>query len=124
MADDAAAALHRAVAGLEYPSESDAPFNLVTWNPAAGEPTAETVVALTGKRKGKAATSVPVGDFFAALAETDDAARFKALEGEMNKHLTDLRVFRVGGGPKVEIYVLGKAAGGEWLGLHTTSVET
>jgi hypothetical protein len=30
----------------------------------------------------------------------------------------------VGGSAKVDIYVLGRAASGEWLGLHTTSVET
>ena len=72
----------------------------------------------------RAVEQVSADEFFAALAETDDAARFKALEQALKKSLSDLRVYRVGGSAKVDIYVLGRAASGEWLGLHTTSVET
>ena len=126
MADDAAAAIQRAAAGLEYPSESDAPFDPVRWDPAAGDPSPATVGALggKGKRKARPVEDVPVDEFFAALADTDDGVKFKALEEALRKVLSDLRVYRVGGRPKVDLYVLGRAASGEWLGLHTTSVET
>ena len=77
-----------------------------------------------GKKKARPAEEVPAAEFFAALAETDDAARFKALEQALKKVRTDLRVYRVGGSAQVDIYVLGRAASGEWLGLHTTSVES
>ena len=127
MADDAAATIQKAAAGLLYPSESDAPFDLVRWDATKGDPSPATLAALaggTGKKKARPVEQVAPDEFFAALAETDDAARFKALEQALKKSLTDLRVFRVGGSAQVDIYVLGKAASGEWLGLHTTSVET
>jgi hypothetical protein len=127
MADDAAATIQKAAAGLEYPSESDAPFDLVRWDPANGDPSPATVAALAGgkgKKKARPVAQVPPEEFFGALAETDDAAKFKALEQALKKTLTDLKVYRVGGSAKVDIYVLGRAASGEWLGLHTTSVET
>jgi hypothetical protein len=127
MADDAAAAISKASAGLVYPSESDAPFDLVRWDTASGDPSPATVATLAGgkgKRKARPVEEVSLDEFFAALAETDDAAKFKALEQTLRKYLADLKVFRVGGSPKVDVYVLGRAASGEWLGLHTTSVET
>ena len=127
MAADAAATIRKAAAGLEYPSEADAPFDPVRWDPAGGDPSPATVAALAGgkgKKKSRPVEQVSPEEFFAALAETDDAARFRALEQTLRKALTDLRVYRVGGSPKVDIYVLGRAASGEWLGLHTTSVET
>ena len=124
MADDAAA-IQKAAAGLLYPSESDAAFDLVRWDATKGDPSPATVGALARKgKKGRPVEEVPVAEFFAALAQTDDAAKFKALEQTLKKTLTDLRVYRVGGSGKVDIYVLGKAASGEWPGLHTTSVET
>jgi Nuclease A inhibitor-like protein len=122
MADDAASAIQHASAGLLYPSESDAPFDLIRWEAGKGEPTADTVAKGTGKSR--PVQEVPVADFFATLADTDDAAKFQALEEAMKKFLVNLRVFRVGRSPKVDIYVFGRATSGEWLGLHTTSVET
>jgi hypothetical protein len=127
MADDAAATIQKAAAGLLYPSESDAPFDLVRWDSSKGDPSPTTVAALaggTGKKRARPVEEVPAGEFFAALAETDDAAKFKALEQVLKKSLSDLHVYRVGGSPRVDIYLLGRAASGEWLGLHTTTVET
>jgi hypothetical protein len=126
MADDAAATIQKASAGLLYPSESDAPFDLVRWEAAKGDPTPAAVAGIgsKGRKKGRPVEEVSPDEFFAPLAETDDAARFKSLEQVLRKTLTDLKVYRVGGAAKVEVYVLGRAASGEWLGLHTTSVET
>ena len=127
MADDAAATIQKAAAGLLYPSESDAPFDLVRWDSSKGDPSPATVAALaggTGKKRARPVEEVVPDEFFAALAETDDAARFRTLERALRKALTDLHVYRVGGSAQVDIYVLGRAASGEWLGLHTTSVET
>src|SRR5450432_3218226 len=95
MADDVAAAIQKASAGLEYPSESDAPFDLVRWDAANGDPTPETVSKFAGRAKEKT-KQLPVDEFFAALAETDDAAGFEKLEAVLKKNLTDLRVYRVG----------------------------
>src|SRR3954447_72262 len=118
MADDAAAAIRKAAAGLEYPSESDAPFDPVRWDASKGDPSPATVAALAGgkgKKKARPVEQVSPEEFFAALAETDDAAQLKSLEQALRKTLTDLRVYRVGGSPKVDIYIMGRAASGEWL---------
>jgi Nuclease A inhibitor-like protein len=97
MADDAATAIQKAAAGLLYPSESDAAFDLVRWDATKGDPSPATVGALARKgKKGRPVEEVPVAEFFAALAQTDDAAKFKALEQTLKKTLTDLRVYRVG----------------------------
>jgi hypothetical protein len=127
MAGDAAATIQKAAAGLQYPSESDAPFDLVRWDPAKGDPSPATIAALAGgkgKKKARPVEEVLPAEFFAALAETDDANGFQALEQALRKSMSDLHVYRVGGSARVDIYVLGRAASGEWLGLHTTSVET
>jgi hypothetical protein len=126
MAGDAAATIQKAAAGLAYPSEADAPFDLVRRDGAKGEPSPATVGAhgSEGKRKARPVEQVLPDEFFAALAGTDDAIGFQALEQALLRSLSDLRVYRVGGSAKVDIFVLGRAASGEWLGLHTTSVET
>ena len=71
MADDAAATIQKAAAGLLYPSESDAPFDLVRWDAAKGEPSAATLAALaggTGKKKARPVEQVTPDEFFAAQA--------------------------------------------------------
>jgi len=124
MADDALAAITQAADGLLYPSESDAPFTPFKWE-GDGEPTPEKLAALEKGRKRKAppAEAKDVGEFFAELADADDAARFKRLEQALRKNLADLRVVRVGE-VKVSIYVVGRDSSGAWVGLHTNSVET
>jgi hypothetical protein len=47
--------------------------------------------------------AVPRAQFFAALAETDDAAKFGRLEQALRQTLADLRVFRVGSSGRVDI---------------------
>src|SRR4051812_28184840 len=106
MADDAATTIQQAAAGLLYPSESDAPFDLVRWDSSQGAPSPATVAALAGgkgKRKARPVEEVAPDEFFAALAETDDAARFKDMEQTLRKALADLRVYRVGGSAQVDI---------------------
>ena len=114
-------ALRQAAAGLMYPSESDAPFDVFTWPAGAGGTAREQVVART--KPGEPIEEVPVGAFFGELEDTDDAARFRALRAALEATLTDVRVFRVGR-LKVDVYLIGRTAGGSVAGLHTTSVET
>lgn len=112
--------LCRAAEGLTYPSESDAPFDAFAW-PAGADPV-ERAAAHAGKGRGEV-EEVPAADFFAELEGTSDAERFRGLRRAMESALAGPRVLRVGS-RKVDVFIVGKAAGGAWAGLHTTSVET
>lgn len=120
MAEDEVAALQAATHGLLYPSETDAPFDVFRWKPTGADP-ATDVIAHARKRGG--IEEVPAAAFFDELAQSDDADRFGALRKVMESTLTGLKVYRVGS-IEVEVFVIGKARSGDWVGLHTMSVET
>jgi hypothetical protein len=113
--------IRQACEGLEYPSESDTPFDVFTW-PAGGA--AKDQVVAHG-RKGRKVEEITVDDFFAELVEAEDGDHFRRLRATLESHLKDLKIFRVGGGEvKVDVYLLGRLASGAWGGVHTRSVET
>jgi hypothetical protein len=109
-----------AVKGLEYPSESDAPFTPFHWPASATSARAQLAAQLKTDR---GIEEVPVSDFFDALKDTNDTARFEQLRRMLETSLTDLSVFRFGE-VKVDIYLMGRLDAQNWIGLHTTSVET
>lgn len=122
MSPDATTKLRKAVAGLEYPSESDTPFDLLRWPRSPGTAQGQIAAHTKGGRK---IVEVPIDQFFDSLKDSDDAARFQQLRKVLESTLTDLKIFRAGEGEvKVDIYLIGKLQTGDWAGLHTTSVET
>ena len=86
--------------------------------------TAAEALTQYGDSRDQKVSEVAMQPFFAELADGDDAEGFAQLQQVLEQELYDLHVFRVGEGPKIEIYVVGRAANGEWIGVHTTSVET
>jgi hypothetical protein len=115
------AALTEAVQGLTYPSESDAPFDVFGGDRRPSRESAESVVA--ARHPDAPAAEVSVDQFFRELEGTEQAERFAALRRVLEATLSDVRVMRVGA-VKVDVYLVGRNAGGGWVGLHTTSVET
>ena len=116
-------ALARASAGLVYPSETDAPFEPFRW-PAASLKESGRDAVLKHVKRGGPVEEVSLGDFFAELEGSDDADRYKALRQALEARLSGLTVVRVGE-RKVDVYLIGRTrAAGDWVGLHTTSVET
>lgn len=123
MSNDPLEELKKACAGLEYPSESDAPFDLVQW-PATSNDSAQSQVA-SHAGPNRRISEVPADRFFGDLNDSEDAPRFIALRRALEANLSGLKIFRAGEGEvKVDIYLVGKTASGGWAGLHTTSVET
>src|SRR4051812_10529751 len=123
MPDDELKPLSDASRGLLYPSESDAPFDVFRWPGKIGATAKEAVVAQT--KAGRTIEEVSIDDFFAGVEGSDDEERFKQLRGVVERTLMAPRVFRAGAGAtKVDVYLIGKTRGGDWVGLHTTSVET
>jgi hypothetical protein len=116
-------ALRRASAGLLYPSESDAPFDVFRWDAPgdAGGSATKAVAAHSGGGEPVEETSLDA--FFTALDGSQDAARFRELRRAVESSLTSPTVVRVGE-RKIDVYLIGRTRSGAWAGLHTTSVET
>jgi hypothetical protein len=115
--------LKKAIEGLEYPSESDASFDLFHWPKSKAASALEQVATRAGANRKIA--EVPIDSFFDALKDSDDAPRFLQLRHALESTLTNLKIFRAGDGEtKVDIYVIGQTQSGDWAGLHTTSIET
>ena len=66
MSEDLVSAIRTAIVGLEYPSESDAPFDMFSWDSSRGELTKEALASVVGKEKKKLprVQEAAVRDFF------------------------------------------------------------
>ena len=86
---------------------------------AVGEPATETVenVELTQFLRNHTADDGVLGDV--ALAN-----RFKALQMHLKQELDGAKVYRVGTGPQVRAYALGRTATGRLAGFKTVLTET
>lgn len=131
MTDSVRTHLTAAARGLQYVSESEAPFEFVEAPlPAGGVLTAATVAQAFGERAA-AAREVEVDEFFAGHvdeADPEDAAaqatveRFRKLAEEVRLHLHDPFVYCYGETEK-RCYIVG-AAEDKVAGLRTTTYET
>lgn len=118
---------------LFYPSESDEPVEFVTCPLKQAEPLSVTQI----KEWLLVPPSVyveerPEADFWAPVTTDEDwygdeekerTNRFRQLNELLEGHLTDRQVFRVGEG-EIDLYLLGRPAEGERIGLKTKVVET
>ena len=111
--------LKSAADGLLYPSETDAPFEPFQWPATAGATAREVVASHAG---GETVEAQLLEDFFADLADTEEAVKFANLKALLLKQLAATQVFRVGQ-VKIVIYIIGQTRSG-WAGLRTESVET
>lgn len=122
--------LREATRGLTMMSESDYPFEVFKWG--AAEPTHEFLRGLTGETADAPVETTTAVDFFRVAAseaewknaqQLEEARRFQTLLRLLEQHLQDLKVFRVGS-INIPIYVAGRGASGNWLGVSTRVVET
>jgi hypothetical protein len=133
MADRAtAAALRAATDGLSFQSETDAPWAVIDWPAAEGEPTADAVRKRGRHRADAPAEEQSVDEFFAPLLaeqnwygdeEKATAARYHRLRDAVKQLLGNPKVVRIGE-RKVAVYVIGTAKESGWTGIRTTAVET
>ena len=122
--------LREATRGLTFMSESDYPFEVFNWG--AAEPTHEFLRGLTGEASDvPVETTTPAKFFRVAVSEAEwkngeqltQARRFQTLLRLLGRNLTDLKVFRVGA-INIPVYLAGRGAAGNWLGVSTRVVET
>ena len=122
--------LREAMRGLTYMSESDYPFEVFNWGKAG--PTDEFLRGLTGESADATVETRTPEDFFrVSTSEADwmsvsmlgSARGFHRVLLLLERNLTDLKVYRVGV-INIPVYVAGRSASGNWLGVSTRVVET
>lgn len=125
--------LKQATQDLVWVSESDYPFEVVTWKCGTQiDPkvlfTSPTVADLINVP----IESITLKDFFAPAitiedwyeqAELTQVDRYQKLLQAIESNLTEVTVFRVGE-IEIAIYIIGKTPNGDLVGLKTQIVET
>ncbi len=123
--------LREATEGLTLMSESDYPVEPFRWEGVTSL-TPEFLRGLTGHDPSASVEELALADFFRAAtsepdwkgeAELASARRFQALVRLMEENLEGLRVYRVGT-INMPVYVVGRSAAGNRLGVKTRVVET
>src|SRR4051812_44027109 len=93
--DPTAAALAKAAKGLEYPSESDAPFEAFAWKDG-DKLTDAHLLELAGEETGTPVEATTLASFFRVIPP-EDKAKFDALAKVIGEELTGVKVYKVGG---------------------------
>lgn len=115
--------------GLLYSSESDRPFEIVSYTNASAS---QNLLQELSLPLDTPIREVTVEKFFENLTKNEDwhgdeekakVAKYTQLQNFLKTNLTDVRVYRVGE-TEVGIYIVGKSSDGMWTGLRTYSVET
>lgn len=121
--------LKQATTDLLWSSESDYPFELVTWERNTDLTPAALFRDLTDDDH---VESISLTDFFAPVITVEDwyeaeelalVDRYQALLQTIKSNFSEIRVFRVGE-IEIAIYIIGKTATSDVVGLKTISVET
>ena len=120
--------LTQATVDLLWSSESDYPFEIVTWI----QGTELSPVALFGDLDDAKIESMTLADLFEPVLAVEDwygaaelaqVDRYVDLLQAIEASLADVRVFRVGE-VEIGVYIVGKAPAGDIVGLKTYVVET
>jgi hypothetical protein len=131
MTTDNLAALKTASEGLLFPSETDAPIEVIDWPGEQGKPEKARVLELAGLPPTTAVKSKSLVGFFKDVTKDEtwhddeekaQVQKFKQLVQALKDTLSDIKVFQAG---KVEcdVFVVGCTESG-WAGVKTKVVET
>ena len=130
-ADPTLAQLQKLTAGLPFISESDAPLEAVSYAAPAGELGNAALLKLLGEPADAPVETVELTQFLrnhtadaGVLGDVAQANKYKALQLYLKQELDGVQVYRVGKGPQVAAYALGRTAGGRLAGFKTVLTET
>jgi Nuclease A inhibitor-like protein len=121
-----------AATGLNWPSETDAPFEVLLWpEPSAAQFSAKQVLEQAHLAPETPVETQDLDTFFEptlpqswhSAEEQAIAKQFQALQALLHQSLEDIQVFRCGE-IEIEIYIAGRCRRGNWIVLHTAAVET
>jgi Nuclease A inhibitor-like protein len=122
--------LKQATIDLLWSSESDYPFEIVTWEPGIEMTTATLFSNLD--QADLAIESIDLTNFFEPVLIVEDwyeaeelaqVDRYTNLLQTIDSNLTEVKVFRIGE-IEIDIYIVGKTPSGDIVGLKTQVVET
>ncbi|TGE24718.1 HIT domain-containing protein [Hymenobacter aquaticus] len=123
--------LQQLTKGLHYVSESEAPLTVVSYAAPAGAVTDANLLELTGQPAGTKVKTVDLMQFLrnhtaddGVLGNPDLANRYKALQMFLKQELSEAKVYRIGTGPQVQAYALGRTSDGQLAGFKTVLTET
>jgi hypothetical protein len=125
------AKLEQAVAGLLYMSEDDYPFQIVCWKNLP-EVTPQFLRHIA-KQSADAFVETETLERFMGFAATEQewhtptdratAQKYQRLLKLLKENLEGLQVYRIGE-RNIAVYLVGRAAQGNWIGLSTRVLET
>lgn len=117
--------------GLFYMSESDAPLEPVSYAAPEGELTDAALLKLLGQPDGSPVEIKELTVFLrnhtadnGVLGNVELANRFKALQMFMKQELQETKVYRIGNGPQIQAFALGKTEDDKLAGFKTVLTET
>ena len=123
--------LQKQVHGLHFLSESDAPLEAVAYASSGGELPNAALLKLLGEPAGTPVATVELTQFLrnhtaddGVLNDVKLANRYKALQMYLKQELDGAQVYRVGTGPQVRAYALGRTPDGTLAGFKTVLTET
>jgi histidine triad (HIT) family protein len=115
-------ALKQTSKGLLWPSESEAPLEPFAWK-EGGALTQERLLELAGAEEGTAVEETDLASLLRTIPP-EDKAKFDKLNKVLQEQLSGVKVYKVGDETEREVYIVGKAKDGRWVGLKTSVVET
>ena len=125
------AELQKQVAGLQFISESEAPLEAVAYAAPGGEVPNAVLLKLLGEPVGAKVETVELTQFLrnhtaddGVLGDVALANRYKALQMFMKQDMDGVQVYRVGAGPQIHAYALGRTIDGILAGFKTVLTET
>src|SRR5262245_21525229 len=114
--------LRQASKGLVFVSETEAELEPFAWE-GGGKLTKVRLLELAEAEPDTPVEEMTLDSFFRAVG-SEDRDRFDELARVLKEKLAGVKVYKLGGEPEKQVYIVGKAEGGSWAGLKTTVVET
>lgn len=129
--DATLAQLQKLTQGLHFISESDAPLAAVSYAAPTGDLSDQQLLQVLGEPAGAKVEKVELIPFLSNHTNDEGvtgslalANRFKALQMYLKQELDGVQVYRVGTGPKVHAYALGRDVASRLAGFRTELTES
>jgi hypothetical protein len=111
------AELKLAIAGLTVMSESDYPFEIIRWDGQTVNITPEYLREISEMSSDSPIQEIDLEDFLSM------SGRFRNLASLLKDSLSDLKVYKIGT-ISIPVYIIGRSAEGNWLGISTRLIQT
>jgi histidine triad (HIT) family protein len=129
--DATLAQLQKLTQGLHFLSESDAPVEAVSYAAPTGDLTDKQLLQALGEPADAKVEKVELIPFLSnhtsddgVLEDVTLSNRYKALQMYLKQELDGVQVYRIGAGPQIRAYALGRDAAGRLAGFKTVLTQT